>query len=77
MAPKTKILTFRPDEEAFAAMEALRERDGVPYSEQIRRALKVWLEQKAVYKPVHQSAGTRRKTLRLRDARTLTTKGGA
>ena len=41
-------MTFRPDEDLLTAMEALKERDGIPYSEQIRRALREWLQQKGV-----------------------------
>lgn len=50
MTPKDRPLAFRPDDDLLEAMEALRERDGVPYSEQIRRALRAWLEQKGVLK---------------------------
>jgi hypothetical protein len=48
MTPKSRVVTFRPDDEDLVAMEALRQRDGIPYSEQIRRALKAWLETKGV-----------------------------
>lgn len=51
MSPRDKILTFRPDEQVFAAMENLRERDGVPFSEQIRRALRFWLTEKGELVP--------------------------
>lgn len=51
MTPREKVLTFRPDADTFDAMEALREREGVPFSEQIRRALRAWLEGKGVMKP--------------------------
>ena len=50
MSPKARVVTFRPDEEDLEAMERLRERDGIPFSEQIRRALKVWLVSKGVMK---------------------------
>lgn len=43
-------MTFRPDADTFAAMDSLRERDGVPFSEQIRRALRAWLESKGAMK---------------------------
>jgi Arc/MetJ-type ribon-helix-helix transcriptional regulator len=62
MSPKDKILTFRPDDEVYAAMEALRERDGVPFSEQIRRALRAWLQEKGLAeKAANRRAATRRK----------------
>ncbi len=43
-----RVVTFRPDPELDAAMQALKERDGMPLSEQIRRALRPWLELKGV-----------------------------
>lgn len=52
MSPKARVVTFRPDEEDLAGMEELRRRDGVPYSEQIRRALKAWLRTKDVGKRI-------------------------
>lgn len=61
MSPKTKIITFRPDDDVYAAMDALRVRDGVPLSEQVRRALRVWLEEKGLMKSASRRAGTRRK----------------
>lgn len=50
MPPRDKVVTFRPDADTFAAMDSLRERDGVPFSEQIRRALRAWLESKGAMK---------------------------
>jgi hypothetical protein len=34
-----------------AALTAIKERDGISESEQIRRALKAWIEQKGLLKP--------------------------
>jgi hypothetical protein len=50
MASRDKVLTFRPDADVYEAMVSLRERDGVPFSEQIRRGLRAWLESKGVMK---------------------------
>ena len=50
MTPTDRVITFRPDADILAGMEALKERDGVPFSEQIRRALRDWLAQKNVMK---------------------------
>ena len=50
MAPRDKVITFRPDNDTFDAMASLRERDGVPFSEQIRRALRAWLVSKGAMK---------------------------
>ncbi len=49
-SPRKRVITYRPDNDTFAAMTALRERDGVPFSEQIRRATRAWLEAKGVLK---------------------------
>ena len=48
MTPTDRVVTFRPDEDLLHAMETLRDRDGVPFSQQIRRALRQWLEEKGV-----------------------------
>lgn len=43
----TKRLTnFRIDDELLAGLEAIRNRDGVSVSEQVRRAIRHWLERK-------------------------------
>jgi len=60
---RDKVLTFRPDPDTFDAMKSLRERDGVPFSEQIRRALRAWLEAKKVMK--QSTALTSRKRARV------------
>lgn len=61
MPPRNKVVTFRPDTDTFAAMASLRERDGIPLSEQIRRALRAWMESKGAMKPVRtgKSRGTK------------------
>ena len=56
-----KILMFRPDNDTFDAMALLRERDGVPFSQQIRRALRAWLESKGVTKSERKRAATRKR----------------
>jgi hypothetical protein len=45
---KDTIATVRVDEETRQQMIALRERDGMPFSVQIRRALEQFLESKGV-----------------------------
>ena len=40
--------TFYIDAEQRAALAAIKERDGISESEQIRRAIKAWIEQKGV-----------------------------
>jgi len=48
MSPTDRVVTFRPDEDSLTGMKALKERDGMPYSEQIRRSLRMWLDTKGV-----------------------------
>lgn len=43
-----KPTNFRLETEIMDALQAIRERDGVPVSEQVRRALKKWIEEKGV-----------------------------
>ncbi len=61
MTRKARVVTFRPDEEALQAMERLRREVGVPYSEQLRRALKAWFESQEVLK---RTGRTRKRTRR-------------
>ena len=48
MASKTRLTAFRVDQDLMEAMQRLQERDGISYSEQMRRALRPWLESKGV-----------------------------
>jgi metal-responsive CopG/Arc/MetJ family transcriptional regulator len=65
MTPIRKVATFRIDDDLLEAMDALRERDGMPLSEQIRRALRPWLEQKGVLqKSERKRAVTRKRSSR-------------
>jgi hypothetical protein len=50
--PKQRMSAFRLEDELMNAMDVIRERHGTPYSEMIRRALRLWLEaQGAPVKP--------------------------
>ena len=60
--PKERVLTVRIDDDLSDAMEALREKHGTPISEQVRRALRVWLESQGVMKAERQRAGTRKRS---------------
>ncbi len=62
MTPRDRVVTFRPDEDILEAMNSLRERDGVPFSEQMRRALRQWLLSKGVMKADRKRAGTRKRS---------------
>lgn len=49
MAPSFKKQTaFRIEPEILEGLQVVKERDGVPVSEQVRRALGAWLESKGV-----------------------------
>jgi hypothetical protein len=41
-------LTFWIDEELALGLKAVKDRDGVPESEQLRRALRAWFEAKGI-----------------------------
>jgi hypothetical protein len=45
-----KIATFRLDDDLFEGLKAVQMRDGIPPSEQARRAIRAWLEAKKVVK---------------------------
>jgi hypothetical protein len=53
---KENIATFRVDEDTHQQMLALRERDGMPFAVQIRRALERFLEEKGVRPKKRKSA---------------------
>jgi hypothetical protein len=60
VTPRSRY-TFFIDEEQRAALTAIKDRDGISESEQIRRAIKAWIEQKGVQKATSRRAQTRRK----------------
>jgi uncharacterized protein (DUF4415 family) len=62
MTPVRKVTTFRVDGDVLEGMKALQERDGISFSEQIRRALRPWLEQKGVLKAERKRAVTRKRS---------------
>ncbi|MGH9348759.1 MAG: ribbon-helix-helix protein, CopG family [Vicinamibacterales bacterium] len=47
MTPSTRKQTnFRIDPDIMEGLQSVKERDGIPISEQLRRALRAWLETK-------------------------------
>jgi hypothetical protein len=58
---KERMISVRIDAETEAAMLQLQERYGTPLSEQIRRALKVWLVEQGALKTERPRAVTRRR----------------
>jgi Arc/MetJ-type ribon-helix-helix transcriptional regulator len=59
--PKERVLTVRIDSPLSDAMEVLRQKHGTPISEQVRRALRMWLESQGVMKAERKRAATRRR----------------
>jgi predicted transcriptional regulator len=59
MTPTRKIATFRLDDDLLEGLKAVQERDGVPPSEQVRRAIRTWLEAKGVLKAERKRGATR------------------
>jgi len=54
-----KLSAFRIDPEILTGLRRVKERDGIPISEQVRRALLHWLKTKAVtVKRSHGRAGS-------------------
>src|SRR5205809_8021622 len=50
MTPKRPLKAFRIDEDLEEGLQQVWDRDGIAVSEQIRRAIRQWLEQKGVVK---------------------------
>jgi len=59
VTPRTRY-TFFIDDEQRLALTAIKARDGISESEQIRRAIKAWVEAKGVKKSGRPRAQTRR-----------------
>jgi hypothetical protein len=59
---KNKQTAFRIDAEILDGLREVKDRDGVPISEQVRRALTVWLESKGITKAERKRAATRKRS---------------
>jgi Arc/MetJ-type ribon-helix-helix transcriptional regulator len=53
--------TYRLDPDLVRGLEDLKERDGVPTSEQVRRAVRMWLDSKGI-KADRPRAATRKRS---------------
>jgi hypothetical protein len=63
VTPSTKKQTaFRIDPEILEGLQHVKDRDGVPISEQVRRALVAWLESKGLGKTDRPRAATRKRS---------------
>jgi hypothetical protein len=62
VSPSAKKQTaFRIDPDILEGLRAIKERDGVPVSEQVRRALAAWIESKGDTKADRKRATTRKR----------------
>lgn len=60
VTPRSRY-NFFIDDEQREALRAIKERDGIPESEQIRRAINDWIQQKGVTKAERKRADTRKR----------------
>ena len=60
MSPRNRY-TFFIDDEHKAALKAIKERDGIPESEQIRRAIAEWVAIRAAGKKAERKRAVTRK----------------
>jgi hypothetical protein len=58
MPNKQRQTAFRIPTDLSDAMQAVKDRDGVPQSEQVRRAIREWLEKRGVLRPVFRPDST-------------------
>ncbi len=61
MTPR-KVATFRLDDELLEGLQEVWQRDGVQPSEQVRRAVRKWLEDRGVIKAERKRAATRKRS---------------
>lgn len=61
MAPK-ELTAFRVAPEIMAGLRAVKDRDGVPMSVQVDRALRAWLASRQAIKAERKRAVTRRRS---------------
>lgn len=57
-----KTFTFAIDDELKAGLQLVRERDGITEAEQIRRAIRTWLESRQAIKAERKRAVTRKRS---------------
>lgn len=50
MAP-TKQTAFRLPADLMASIQAIKDRDGIPLAEQVRRALATWVQERGIETP--------------------------
>jgi hypothetical protein len=63
MAAQRKLAAFRLDDDLLKGLQIVYDRDGVLPSEQVRRAVRAWLEAKGILEP---NSGRKRAAVRRR-----------
>jgi metal-responsive CopG/Arc/MetJ family transcriptional regulator len=61
MTPRRKLFAVRLDDDLLEGLDAVYQRDGAQPSEQVRRAVREWLERKGVLQTAKRGAQTPRK----------------
>ena len=61
-----KLTNFRIDSDLAEGLKLIKERDGIPEGEQIRRAVRAWLESRDAIKSERERAIARRGAPKLR-----------
>ena len=56
-----KQTAFRIDGDLLASLQEIKRRDGVPVSEQVRRALQAWVESRGVVKAERKRVAPRQR----------------
>jgi Arc/MetJ-type ribon-helix-helix transcriptional regulator len=57
-----RLYNFRIDPDLDAGLKLVKERDGIAESEQIRRAVREWLERRKAIKAERKRADTRKRS---------------
>jgi hypothetical protein len=60
--PQRRLVAFDLDEDLIRGIKLVRERDGIFQAEQVRRALRQWLEQRGALKPPKKGGTEERRT---------------
>jgi hypothetical protein len=56
------MTNFRIDPDLLEALRAIRKRDGLPIAEQIRRAIRQWVDERGSVKAERKRAVTRKRS---------------
>src|ERR687891_417087 len=62
MSPRRRLFNFAIDDDLAAGLKAIKARTGVSESEQVRRAIQMWLESQGEMKKAERKRAATRKT---------------